>query len=55
VPDVFGSEVADGTVGAVVLDYVGHPLQVVDELRGTLPCPLVDLGDLAAAVLSTWV
>ena len=55
VPDVFRREIAGRAVGAVVLDYVGHPLEAVDELRPVLPCPLLDLGDLAAATLSTWV
>ncbi len=55
VPDVFDRQVSEGLVGAIVLDFVGHPSGDVDELRLVLGCPLVDLGDLAAAALSTWV
>lgn len=54
-PSVFGGEIDGGSVGAVVLDYVGHSLDVVAELRQVLPCPLVDLGDLAAAAVAASV
>lgn len=36
----------------VVLDYVGHPLSVVDAARQASPVPVVDLGSLAPTVVA---
>lgn len=40
-------------VECLVLDYVGHPEPLVRQLRGTAVIPVVDLGQLAMAALSS--
>ncbi|HSG16474.1 MAG TPA: AroM family protein [Anaerolineae bacterium] len=37
----------------IVLDYVGHPEPIVSQLRATAAVPLIDLGQLAMAALSS--
>ena len=37
----------------IVLDYVGHPEPLVSQLRATTVVPLIDLGQLAIAALSS--
>ena len=37
----------------IVLDYVGHPEPLVSQLRATAIVPLIDLGQLAMAALSS--
>jgi hypothetical protein len=36
-------------IGAIVLDFVGHPATVVDELRARSAVPVVDLGEAGAS------
>ena len=35
---------------ALILDYVGHPTELLSALRTTIPYPIVDLGHLAVAI-----
>lgn len=40
---------------ALVLDYVGHPAEVSQEIQAKLQMPVVDLGELAVAAITAMV
>ncbi len=36
----------------IVLDYVGHPLEQIKQLQGSIDLPVIDLGHLAMVTLA---
>lgn len=42
-------------VEAIILDYVGHPQELVQRLQHTSPIPVIDLGDVAIRMLAAMI
>ena len=37
----------------IVLDYVGHPIEQINQLQASIDIPVIDLGGLAAVTLAS--
>jgi hypothetical protein len=46
------SQIEMNKLECIVLDYVGHPTRIVQQLQESCSVPVIDLGQLAVAILT---
>jgi len=51
--DQLFTQIQANVLECIVLDYVGHPTEIVQQLRETCPVPVIDLGSLAMTTLAS--